>query len=53
MKQCLASPPLLSKPEEGDILHVYLAVSPHAVSVALVKEEGNIQKLVYYMSWAI
>ena len=29
---------------------MYLAVSPHAISSALIREEGKIQKLVYYTS---
>ena len=29
---------------------MYLAVSPHAVSSALIKEEGRVQKSVYYTS---
>ena len=34
-------------------LYLYLAVSPHAVSSALVREEGKIQKPVYYTSRAL
>jgi hypothetical protein len=32
LKEYLANPPLLSSPEEGEILYLYLAVSPSAVS---------------------
>ena len=32
---------------------MYLAVTPHAVSSALVREEGKIQKFVYYTSRAL
>ena len=31
-------------------LYLYLAVSPHAMSLALIKEERRIQKTVYYTS---
>jgi hypothetical protein len=36
LKEYLANPPLLSSPEEGEILYLYLAVSPSAVSSVLV-----------------
>ncbi|XP_048605619.1 uncharacterized protein LOC125583099 [Brassica napus] len=35
--------PLLSKPLLGEVLLLYLAVSEHAVSAVLVREEGNKQ----------
>ena len=31
-------------------LFLYLAVTPHVVSSALIKEEGKVQKSVYYTS---
>jgi len=34
-------------------LYLYLAVSPHVVSSALVREEGKIQKPIYYTSRAL
>ena len=34
----------------GEELYLYLAVSPHAVSLALIREEGKVQKPVYYTS---
>jgi hypothetical protein len=36
LKEYLTNPPLLSRPTEGEILYLYLAVSPSAVSSALV-----------------
>ena len=50
IKEHLGSPPLLSKPKEGEVLIVYLAVSDYAISVVLVREEGGIQYPVYYVS---
>ena len=47
------STPLLSSSILGEELYLYLAVSPHAVSSMLIKEEGKIQKLVYYISQAL
>ena len=40
-----------SKP--GEELYLYLAVSPHVVSLALVIEEGKAQKPIYYTSKAL
>ncbi|MGV7989013.1 RNase H-like domain-containing protein, partial [Mycobacterium kansasii] len=37
LKQYLSSPPLLSKPEEGEPLFLYLVVSASAVSSALIR----------------
>jgi hypothetical protein len=36
LKEYLTNPPLLSRPDEGEILYLYLAVSPSAVSSTLV-----------------
>ena len=46
----MASPPLLVKPETGDILEFYLAVSSKAVSAVLVKEVDGVQRPIYYVS---
>ena len=37
----------------GEELFLYLAVTLHAVSSALIKEEGKVQKPVYYTSRAL
>ncbi|KAK8921231.1 hypothetical protein KSP39_PZI020106 [Platanthera zijinensis] len=50
LKQYLASPPLLSKPAPGEILFLYLAVTPAALSSVLVKDEGGVQRPIYYLS---
>ena len=44
---------MLSPSKLGDELFLYLAVSLAAFSVALVKEEDKVQKLVYYTSRAL
>jgi hypothetical protein len=36
--------------EEGEILYLYLAVSPSAVSSVLIREESGVQKPVYFTS---
>ena len=46
----LSSPPLLSPSQPGEELFLYLAVSPTAVSAALVREEEKVQNPVYYVS---
>ena len=41
---------LLLNPSIPSEEYLYLAVSPHAVSSTLIREEGKIQKLIYYTS---
>ena len=50
LKEHLGRPPLLAKPEKGEKLYLYLAISEHAISAALVKGEKKHQHPVYYMS---
>ena len=44
---------LLSKPLLREVLLLYLAVSEHAVSAVLVREEGTRQLPIYYVSKAL
>ena len=53
LKAYLASPPLLSKPRPDETLLLYLAVSDTAVCATLIQEDGDIQKLVWYVSKAL
>jgi hypothetical protein len=53
LKEYLMNPPLLSRPSEGEILYLYLAISPSAVSSALVREEAGVQRPVYFTSKAL
>ena len=50
LKEYLMKPPLLSPLVMGEKLFLYLAVSNIAASLALIREEGNIQKPIYYTS---
>ncbi|CAH9143682.1 unnamed protein product [Cuscuta epithymum] len=50
LKNYLLSPPVLSKPEAGETLYLYLGVSPSAISSVLVREDGGVQRPVYYVS---
>ena len=52
LKAYLSTPPLLSPSQLGEELFLYLAVSPTAVSAALIREEEKVQKPVYYASRA-
>ena len=42
LKAYLSSPPLLSPSKSGEELFLYLAVSPVAITVALVREEDKV-----------
>ena len=53
LKMYLIATPLLSPSVMGEELFLYLAMTPHAVSSALIREEGKVQKLVYYTSKAL
>jgi len=53
LKTYLTTAPLLSPSVPGEELYLYLAVSPHAVSSALIREEGRVLKPVYYTSRAL
>ena len=50
LKTYLMVAPLLSLSILGEELYLYLAVSPHTVSSALIRKEGKIQKPIYYIS---
>ena len=50
LKEYLRKPSLLSKPAEGEPLHLYLAVTKYTILVALVREEDKVQWLVYCIS---
>jgi ribonuclease HI len=53
LKTYLTSPPLLSRTIQGELLYLYLAVSPTAISAALIREDERIQKPVYFVSKAL
>ena len=46
----METPPILSKPDEGEDLFVYLEISAHALGATLVLEDAKIQHPVYYIS---
>ncbi|KAK0581310.1 hypothetical protein LWI29_012365 [Acer saccharum] len=50
LKDYLGQAPLLSKPETGETLYMYLSVSEAATSSVLVRQEEGVQKPIYYTS---
>ncbi|KAL5554621.1 hypothetical protein UlMin_042022 [Ulmus minor] len=50
LKNYLGRLPLLSKPQEGESLILYLAVSKEAVGSAFIREEEGVQWPIYYTS---
>ena len=50
LKKYLITAPVLLTPELGEELFLYLAVSEHAASAVLIREEQGEQKAVYYVS---
>ena len=53
LKDYLTMAPLLSPSVQGKELYLYLAVSPYAVSSTLIRNEGKVQKPMYYTSRAL
>ena len=50
LKEYLASPPVLCKPQLGTPLRLYFAVTEKAVSAVLAQEQDQIQKPIYFVS---
>ena len=47
MKKYLAYPPILSRLEKEEVLYAYIAITAHAISLALVRIDTRVQKPVY------
>ncbi|KAG7583777.1 Reverse transcriptase domain [Arabidopsis suecica] len=50
LKIYLTTPPVLAKPEDGETLFLYIAVSSSAVSGVLVRDDRGDQKPIFYIS---
>lgn len=50
LKKYLTTAPVLSNPVPGEELFLYLAVSEHAMSAVVIREEKGEQMIVYYVS---
>ena len=53
LKETLSVTPVLSRPDQGEVLYLYLFVSSNAVSAVLVRETPEGQKPVYITSKAL
>ncbi|GAU32556.1 hypothetical protein TSUD_218140 [Trifolium subterraneum] len=53
LKKALSEPPVLSRPEVGEVLYLYLAVASEAISATLIQETLEGQKPVYFTSKAL
>ncbi|KAM2467351.1 hypothetical protein PS1_009170 [Malus domestica] len=53
LKEYMSKAHLLSKPEVGDTLIIYLSVSASAVSYVLIRNDSGVQRPVYYASKAL
>ncbi|XP_070672629.1 uncharacterized protein [Malus domestica] len=49
----MSKAPLLSKPEVSDTLIIYLSVSASAISSVLIRNDGNVERPVYYANKAV
>jgi len=50
LKEYLANPPVLCKPQPSTPLSLYLAVIDHAISSVLVQEQDQFHKLICFVS---
>ena len=48
LKEYLSWPPIMSKPEQEEVLFAYIIIASHAVS--LVLDDDGVQRQVYYVS---
>ena len=46
LKEYLSWPPIMTRPEEEEVLFAYISVAPHAVSLVLIQVDGRVQRLV-------
>ncbi|CAJ2667015.1 unnamed protein product [Trifolium pratense] len=53
LKKALSEPPVLSRPNDEEVLYLYLFVASEAVSAALIRETNEGQKPVYFTSKAL
>ena len=50
LKEYLSQQPIMSNPKADEVLSFYITVAPYAVSLVLIRIDGGIQRLVYYVS---
>jgi len=50
LKEYLASPPMLCKPQLGSPFRLYFAITERAISSVLMQEQDQVQKRIYFVS---
>ena len=50
LKEYLSRLPIMSSPEVDEVLFAYIAVTPHAVSLMLIRVDSVTRRPIYYMS---
>ena len=50
LKEYLSRPFIMSNPEADEVLYAYIAITHHAISLVLIRDDNSLQKLVYYVS---
>ena len=50
LKEYPSRPPIISSPEADEVLSTYIAVAPHSISLVLIRIDGGVQQLIYYVS---
>ena len=50
LKEYLASPPILCKPQAATPLRLYFAITERAISAVLVQDQDQVQKPIYFVS---
>ena len=50
LKEYLSRLSIMSSPKMDEMLFTYLAVTPHAISFVLIREDNGVQRPVYYVS---
>ncbi|CAJ2652721.1 unnamed protein product [Trifolium pratense] len=53
LKRALSEAPVLTRPNEGETLYLYLAVASEAISAVLIRETEQGQKPIYFVSKAL
>ena len=49
LKEYLSRPPIMSKPDEEEVLFAYIAVASHMVSLVLIQVDDGAPRPVYYV----
>ena len=50
LKEYLLRLPIMSSLVVDEVLYVYIAMTPHAVSLVLIPDDNDLQRSVYYVS---